>query len=191
MRRPPVRILGLAAVAALLATILCRRAPGPETPPPPAADPQEAMRQPLPETALLRPVVKSRLAREVIAGRLSLRQAAAHFAALNRLPPQAADSSNIDPQVQPPRLPPRTEEERLCWQVISYVDTELENEPGRAGPVVARLEGELYEELRKHGLVRLPTPPSPARLQELLDQARREEGRLLGPGAHRSNDISP
>jgi len=184
MRRLPVKILGLAIVAALLAIALGRSPPGPEEPPPPAADPQEAVRQPLPETALLRTIAKRRLAREVIAGRLSLWQAAAQFGALNRQTPQEADLSRIDPYVQPPRLPPGTEEERLCWQVISYVETEQENEPGRAGSVVARLEAELHEGLRKQGRIRLPAPPSPARLQELLDQARRESDLILWGEKH-------
>jgi hypothetical protein len=179
MRRLPVKILGLAIVAALLAIALGRSPPGPEEPPPPAADPQEAVRQPLPETALLRPVAKRRLAREVIAGRLSLWQAAAQFGALNRLPPEAAYLSRIDLSARPPHLSPRTDEERLCWQVISYVEAELWEEPGRARSVVARLEAELQEGLRKQGRIRLPAPPSPARLQELLDQARQEAELIL------------
>jgi hypothetical protein len=131
-------------------------------------------------------MAKRQAAREVIAGRLSLVQAAALFGALNSLPPEGPKLSAIDPHVRPPRVPPRTDEERLCWHVIGYVKAELDGEPDRARAVVARLEAQLEEQRCQQGGLRLPDPPSRVRFQKLLQRARMEVDRLSPGGAQRS-----
>src|SRR5262245_56953118 len=181
MRRSSVKLLILALAAVLLALTLRRCPPGPGEPTPPPHDPHQTDQPGVPEAFVLRSMAKRQGARQVGAGRLSLLQAAALFGALNSLPPQAPELSKIDPHVRPPRVPPRTDEERLCWQVIGYVAAELEQQPDRASAVVARLEAELEEELCTWGRVRLPDPPSPAQLQTRLEQARKEIDRLLDP----------
>ena len=181
MKRSPVKLLILPLAAVLLTLTLRRCPPGPGEPTPPPHDPHQTDQPGVPETFVLRVVAKRQVARQVSAGRLSLPQAAALFGALNALPPQAADLSKLDPHLRPPQVAPRTDEERLCWQVIRYVAAELEQQPDRARAVVARLEAELEEELRTRGRIRLPNPPSPAQLQTRLEQAREEIDRLLDP----------
>jgi hypothetical protein len=120
----------------------------------------------------VRILAKNRISRDVIVGRLSLVEAAALFGALNRLPPQATPLSLADRRGSPLRIPARTEEERLCRQVVEYVRWALVEEPDRAEDPVARLNAEFKEELDKQGSIHLPDTSALVSAQELLKQAR-------------------
>jgi hypothetical protein len=93
-------------------------------------------------------VTKRSVTDELIARRLTLFEAAAVFHAVDRV---------RYPQGRPVPIyfPGKTEEERLCRQVIASVDERLHNRPDREA-VVARLEQELQEHLRRYGAVQLP-----------------------------------
>lgn len=171
-------------LAGALTAVLC---PAPDRPaaaaPPAEAEwpvfaPPEVL-EPLPDTAAmqLRARAKDRIARDVVAGRRSLPEAAALFGALNRMPPVSPDLSLLD---SPLSLPARTDEERLCRQVVEWVKNLLRPEsPASAEPAVARLEAEFREELCRHGEIRLPDPPSPTEIQEVLELARQA---IAAPG---------
>jgi hypothetical protein len=99
--------------------------------------------------------VKRRLAAEVIAGRLTLLEAAAHFHDLNRDWP----ASKWEQFRQ--HWPGRSDDERHCREVISYVRSELQNlRRADLGPV-ACLEDELREYLDR-GELCLPESVTPA-----------------------------
>jgi hypothetical protein len=88
---------------------------------------------------------------DLAAGRLTLFEAAAHFRAVQQvkakyLPPVALPASG------------KTEEERLCWQVIRYVEAAMEDDPAQAS-VVSRLKNDLQEHLGRYGTVQLPASP--------------------------------
>ena len=113
------------------------------------------IQQPMPAVIVARLTAKRQLAREVAAGTRSLFETAALFAALNQLPPALPEASPMHTNDLVP-LPTRTPEERLCWQVASWVnglDTDRRRGPS---PAVLRLAEEVRSELRAHGTLRLP-----------------------------------
>jgi hypothetical protein len=138
------------------------------------------------EVVALRSTAREQIAREVIAGRLSLVQAAALFGALNRIPPQSPNLSVVDMHASRLRIRARTDNERLCRQVVECVGSELATEPDREQAAVARLQAEFKEELRKTGTIRLPDPLTVMPVEQLLEQARAElihKGVLAPKGA--------
>jgi hypothetical protein len=135
----------------------------------------EALAEGFPETAVLRTQAKKLLAREVAEGRRSLVEAAALFGALNRLPPVTPELSCLDNSGFHWVLsaPVHTEEERLCRQVVQWVDGfRLSDSPEYAAAAVARLEAEFREELRRQGAIRLPDASGLPTARELLERAR-------------------
>jgi hypothetical protein len=105
----------------------------------------------------LRPVIlwasgqRAALASDLVAGRLTLLQAAAGFRAVEQIKEMYVRPVPLD-------FPGKTEEERLCRQVLAYAEQRLRDEPGQAA-VVERLRQELQERLDRDGAVRLPAPP--------------------------------
>ena len=172
MIRWPYLPLALTLVGAV-AVVCCPRTPDPAEVTPPAET--EALAEGVPEAAVLRVNAKKLIAREVAAGRRSLVEAAALFGALNRLPPRSTDLARQDLHHDwALRVPARTEEERLCRQVVEWVDGLRRSEsPESVAATVARLTAEFREELRRHGAIRLPDPSSLPSAKELLDQARK------------------
>src|SRR5262249_45611966 len=159
---------GVALVLGLWSAGLGRPSPRPGTGP----RPEESLeaRQ---EAVALRIFAKDLVAGEGAAGRRSLFEAAALFGALNRLPPQARALSLMDSKAGGPRLPARTDEERLCRQVIFWVPAVLKGwPPDEAKSVTARLEAEFWEELRERGVIRLPDPHSLESVERLVARAR-------------------
>jgi hypothetical protein len=134
----------------------------------------EAERQVLPEILVLRLAAKGQIARDVIAGRLPLVQSAALFGALNRLPPESAKPSLLSLRPSPVRFPAHTDEEWLCLQVVECVGCELAEELDRREAVVARLETEFKEHIRKAGVIQLPNPLTLVPVEKLLERARAE-----------------
>jgi hypothetical protein len=125
----------------------------------------------VPETVALRGWAKDQIAREVAAGRRGLLDAAALYGELNQLPP-VVNHSKEDVDNWPWRDPVRTDEERLCRQVMTWVQQLLSREsPDRVGQVSDRLEAEFRAGLREQGEIRLPGPSLPA-LRDVLVQAR-------------------
>jgi hypothetical protein len=171
MKRWPYIPLALTLTVAV-AVVCCPRVPEPAEPDTfPQAEVFGAL---VPETMALRIHVKHQIAREVAAGRRPLVEAAALFGALNRLPPESIELSRLGRIDASLRLPKNTAEERLCWLVIAQVKAVLSDEPpDRVEVVVARLEAEFWEELRQHGVLRLPDPSTLPSAQELLERARK------------------
>jgi hypothetical protein len=166
MKRWPSLLLASVLTGALV-VVFCPHVPDPAegiTPPE-----TEALAEGFPETVVLRVAAKRQIAREVAAGRRSLVEAAALFGALNRLPPETARLSLSDAYPSPLSAPAQTEDERLCRQVIEWVDYMLRTESDeRAAAGVARLNEEFQENLRRHGTVRLPDPSALPPAQEIL-----------------------
>src|SRR5439155_24395348 len=88
--------LALVPVAVVLAATLVYCPPEPDAPAVEASPETAALAVPLPEVAVLRGLAKDRIAREVAAGRRPLVEAVALFAALDRVPPEAVESSRLD-----------------------------------------------------------------------------------------------
>jgi hypothetical protein len=87
----------------------------------------------------------------LLAGRLSLLEVAARFRNANEPYPESMTAMrNI--------IPGRTDEERLCRQVIGWAGAAAlnHNAPSEAEKLIARLEAELEEHIAKHGRVVLP-----------------------------------
>ena len=103
-----------------------------------------AAQEPLAEPTQV--AAKGSLAAKVIDGKLPLFAAAAQFQSLNRVPPDT--------------MPGKTEEERLCRQVIQYVSRAVAADssaaPASDSSVVERLEAELDTALAR-GPLQLPT----------------------------------
>jgi hypothetical protein len=94
---------------------------------------------------------KERMAAQVAEGRLTLPDAAARFRDLDRQPPPFYwDQFRHE-------YPGRSDEERHCREVISYVRA-LQDGPDRGAAVAARLEAELRD-LLDRGDLRLPKAP--------------------------------
>jgi len=89
---------------------------------------------------------------------------------LNRLPPEAPSPVLAD-GISLLTAPVRTDDERLCRQVIDFVEGLLRKEaPDRVDAILRRLDDEYRAEQDKHGTVRLADPdtlpiadPSPVR----------------------------
>jgi hypothetical protein len=171
MRTAPRKFLAVA-LAVALPIAFCRRPPEPD----PAAEPviSGVLGGAAPGAVALRVLAKGQLALDVAARRRSLVEAAALFRELDRLPPAPARPAWLDPTLH---IPADTEEGRLCRQVVAAVRAELGAEPDRAAAAVARLEAAFWEELRRHGEIRLPDPDSLTPVQQLLEQARLGHGR--------------
>jgi hypothetical protein len=167
-----VKLLGLA-VFALGGSLLLMLGPHP-----PESDesiqsvPPEADGSAVPENLALRIAAKNHIVDEVIAGRLSLVRAAALFDALNRLSPHIMKVPLSDPCALRPRFPANTDEEQLCWQVLSGCVSKLAEDQDRLEATLVRLEAEFKEELRRGQTVRWPEALPPVVLEELLEQAR-------------------
>src|SRR5262245_37262773 len=145
MKRWPAVILALT-LSGALAVVFCPRVPGPDELIPPTET--EALAEGFPETPALRMLAKKLIALEAAAGRRSLVEAAALFRELNRLPPEAILVPPMNEAFPRSRLPGRTDEERLCRQVVVYASVALgDGPPGDAEAAVARLEAEFFEEL--------------------------------------------
>jgi hypothetical protein len=185
MNGTPIRLLALSVLslsATSLTIIFGQCPPEPEEPVSPLV--YEVEGPSLSQLIALRIVAKSRITRDVIAGRLSLVAAAALFGALNRLPPQATPLAPADWSGSLLGAPARTEEERLCWQVVEYVRWTLVEEPDRAEDTVVRLNADFKRELDKKGSIHLPDPSAIVSVQELLKQARAQLTETQR-GAHR------
>ncbi len=88
---------------------------------------------------------KGRVANDLVARRLTLLEAAAQFRHLNHEPPQAP-AAGLD------CFPGRTENERLCRQVLSWVPGVMEGcAPTQIEELVCGLEAELDAYLASHG----------------------------------------
>jgi hypothetical protein len=190
--RGPFAVLVLLLAAAFTAALSLGRAwqPPAEPPAPPAAEARTGL-----DAGELCALFRSRseskrqVARDLLAGRICLLEAAARFRQLNAPPPEADTSLFRGASV----FPGRTEEERLCRQVIQWAATEFED-GGRPTAASAacrrRLEGEL-QALLERGPVLLPPPPGadaaprPPRGKgdpgEGADQPSREKCRSVGP----------
>jgi hypothetical protein len=99
---------------------------------------------------------KRRIALDVIANRCSLIEAAALFRELNRMPPVAIVNEVWLPI--PMTATVRTDDERLCGQVINWVDRLLHG-TAESDAVLTRLEREYRSEQAKPGGIRLPENP--------------------------------
>ncbi|HEY1377156.1 MAG TPA: hypothetical protein VGF55_10205 [Gemmataceae bacterium] len=126
----------------------------------------------------LRTLAKGLAADDAAAGRLSLVEAAAVFAALDRLPPAPAPDPYLKFRTRGRHLPDDTPEERLCLQVIGYVHAD-DAEGGPPAATVRRLEEEFAAELRRHGVIRVTDPP-PGAVVQYLDRALAELARSRG-----------
>jgi hypothetical protein len=188
MKRWPSLPLAVALTGAL-AVAFCPREPEPAELIPPAE--HGVLLDGYPEDVILRELAKKRVARAAADGRRSLVEAAALFGKLNRHPPELPPLDLLDDIPWAVSIPAHTEEERLCRQVVQWVDGfRLSESPAYAEAAVTRLIAEFREELRKHGDIRLPDPSTLPPVQELLDQARAtmtEAERIThfsrGPGA--------
>jgi hypothetical protein len=152
----------------------------------------ETMLPPFAETMALRLVAKRLVAREAAAGRWSLIEAAALFAALNRVPPETTVLTAPNVPGHPlPHLTGRTDAELLCLSVIAHAAFPRPDEPpDRARAAAARLTAEYLRELRERGSIQLPDPAGLPMAEELLEQARlkmtdleRKSFYSPGPGA--------
>jgi hypothetical protein len=95
---------------------------------------------------------RDQVAQAVIDGRLTLAKAAAQFRAINA----------SRPPHHPIRLdayPGQTDEERVCRQVIRYVESKLADQPD-ASAILARLENQLREHLAAEGATHGPNFPA-------------------------------
>jgi hypothetical protein len=93
--------------------------------------------------------LRQRVTEDVLAGRLTLLEAAACFRAINQQRPNhlALPLATL--------YPGATEEERLCWLVIWFIEGPSMNDPDRAA-LVDCLKAELEEHLVYHGVIHMP-----------------------------------
>jgi hypothetical protein len=145
-----------------------------ETDEPPRPVVSEADMEPVTEALVLRILAKFHIARSVIEGRFSLVQSAALFGALNQIPPQSLELSLLDSQTSKLCPRARTDEERLCRQVIDFVITELAGEPDRQEVAVALLKAEFRDQLHRESGIQLPDPSSLVSVEGLLEEAAAE-----------------
>jgi hypothetical protein len=118
-----------------------------------SAHPSQEMLPPDSDVTVIQRCIEARgqVAREVIAGRLTLLEAAARFQAISLSRPSHLPVSHA-------AYSGDSDEERLCRQVIAYVDFELQGRPDRSA-VVAKLNSELRELLATFGTIILPRFP--------------------------------
>ena len=183
MKRLPYFVLTLGLAAAVAAVFApCGSGPGESCTEPTIV----TVVQPPPESAVLRTLARRRIARDAAAGRRSLVEAAALFHVLNL----SGDVPARFPDDHPWALASscHTDEERLCRQVVQWVDTLQRLEPRDSdAAAVARLNAEFQEELRRHGAIRLPDLTGSPTAGELLETFRAtmtdtERRTLYGPG---------
>jgi hypothetical protein len=125
---------------------------------------------PAPQSRALdrRAFAKERIIVKLLDGRLTLFEAAAQFRCLNA----------EDPVVPPlPDCAGDTEEEQLCWQVISYVEAHLHLSKGDYSEATARLKEELRRHKEQHGKILLPEVAKKKEASDVITaQALRFEG---------------
>jgi hypothetical protein len=185
MQRWPYCFLALA-VAVTVAAVFAPHSPEPVEPDNPSAI--DALARPVPETMALRVWAKYQIAHDVAAGRRGLLDAAALYGELNQLP-RVVNLSREDVYKSPWRDPVRTDEERLCRQVVTWVQQLLIREaPDRVSQVLDRLEVEFREALRDQGEIRLPGPSSLPALRGVLEQARAKMTEAQRPAPSRSGE---
>ena len=94
---------------------------------------------------------KAQVIGRLVARELDLFEAASHFRALNHEPPEFR-------QFEYRRLPGSTDEEKLCRQVILWVETHVGEHlpPREAARRVAELKATLASRLREGGAIVLP-----------------------------------
>jgi hypothetical protein len=183
MHRWPYCFLALA-VAVTVAAVFAPHSPEPEQSDTACA--VESVTAPVPETIALRGWAKDQIAREVAAGRRRLLDAAALYGELNRLPP-VADFSLQDVDNSPKSDPVGADAERLCRQVMTWVEQRVIREaPDQASPVMDRLEAELRAALQEQGGIRLPGRSSLPPMREVLEQARSRMTAAQRPAPTRS-----
>jgi hypothetical protein len=95
---------------------------------------------------LLRLTLKEEITLRFVNGELTLLQAAAEFYKVNHRPCEVPDYTTI-------HLPGDTEEERTCYQVISWASAVFlqDRSPEEAQAIIADLEYELTCQVRDHG----------------------------------------
>jgi hypothetical protein len=159
----------------------------------PAPEPDAPATAPGPEVAAaadfvrLRSVAKEQIAREVAGSRRSLVSAAALFRELNRLEPPAPELAFSDGYPSSFRPRARTDEERLCRQVVNWVANLVRRElPEQADTVATCLEAEFLAERRAQGAIRLPDSSSLESVEELLKRTealltKQQRRAILGP----------
>lgn len=86
---------------------------------------------------------------------------------VNRLPPATRELNWEDEDDSRLHAPARTNEERLCRQVIRWVRRLLHDTPEQAQQTVARLEAEFVEAQARPGGLRLPDPARVEPIEEL------------------------
>jgi hypothetical protein len=160
--RWPLILMTLGLVGAATA-VIGRRAVEPEQPQLSPNEFDKFVAEPVAEETTLRIIAKRHIAREAADGTRPLLQAAALFRVLNRYPPALPAAH--------PSSDGRSEEERLCRQVIMYV-TSREDGGAEADAAAVRLEAELQEVLRREGTVQFPDPVCLPSAEELLEEAR-------------------
>jgi hypothetical protein len=101
------------------------------------------------DSFLPRLAIKREVAQRVLAEEMTLLEAAAQFRKANQLPGQVADHSLAF-------VPGRTEEERLCRQVIAWVSSTSGQQDSDQEATVARLNSELDEHLVSNARLSLP-----------------------------------
>jgi hypothetical protein len=167
MKKPPTATLLVIAIA--VASLVGALYPRPPAPGESLRDCESNADSLVTETQVLRIFAKGQIAREVQEGR-PLLEGAALFGALNRLLPEqpAPPASHFD---NPHRgIPAHTAEDRLCRQVVAWVDRQM-GPDGRDG-TITRLAAEYRCELRTQGVIRLPDLTTLEPIQELLARAR-------------------
>src|SRR5262249_815652 len=117
MRSLPSKFLAVV-LAVSLPAVFCRCEPEPTWSPEPEGQDGTAV----PHVISMRLAAKQWLARAVADGRLSLLDAAALFGELNRFAPAAPDLAIEDRHACALRPPARTDAERLCRQVVQWVE---------------------------------------------------------------------
>jgi hypothetical protein len=113
--------------------------------------PEAAPGAPEEEVALLSRLTQEKraVAGRLIAGKITLAEAAALFRAINARRPKTFP-------LCPEPFPGRTDEERICRQVLAHVAAELSLSPGEADPRLDCLEYDLATLLAQDGTIHLP-----------------------------------
>src|SRR5262249_49490367 len=126
----------------------------------------------VPERMTLRVLAKKHIARDVAAGQLSLIEAATLFRVLNA-PAELDALARQDREFWVLNEPVRTDDERICRQVVQWVSAMgLTESPECVAEAVARLSEEYRAEVCRHGHVRLPDWTGRPTAEELLTNAR-------------------
>jgi hypothetical protein len=170
MKSRSIQIAVIGVVSVIAFALICRPPTG-DGPTPQWVLDEGAVR--FPEVMMLRLAAKKILAREFMDGQRSLLSTAALFRDLDQLPPEPPPVPSTDRMTHDIGVPGRTDDERFCRQVIAWL--EFPGVPPEQIPaIVERLEVEFWQELDRHGVIRLPDTPAAGTVQELLDRARQE-----------------